>query len=250
MIIGIKYCKGCKPAYDRVKRVKKLKTLNSEHEYILACDDMVCDIWIVVCGCMEKCEGSERLRARQRVAVLWDEESFRLLEQELALSDQAGMSRVNEKRILHLHDKAVMTKTMTKKDTVRFARLTGDESRLHLDQDTAWKAGYHSPLVHGMYIDSLVSAVMGTMLPGNGTIYMEHDVRFIRPAYHGDVLEITVEFTSYVEQEDCYIGMFRATCKNQKRERVLMARCSQKLLKNLFGVVKEGAIDNDQSGKV
>lgn len=144
-----------------------------------------------------------------------------------------------EKRILHLQETAAAKRTITKEDTERFARLTGDKSRLHQDRETALKAGFDRPLVHGMFLDSLVSALMGTSLPGSGTVYMEHNTRFIRPVFWGDTLEITVRFVSFEEQESCYLGVFSGTCKNQHGERVLTVRSRQMMMKTLFVVAEE-----------
>ncbi len=139
-----------------------------------------------------------------------------------------------DKKVVHLHEKAVRRHLVTKEEVQCFAALTGDESRLHLDSRFADAAGFKRPPVHGMFLDSLVSAVMGTELPGGGTLYMEHVTRFIRPVYQGDTIEITVEFLSYEERDDCYVGLFRGTCKNQYGERVLTSSCSQMMMKRLF----------------
>jgi acyl dehydratase len=239
MVIGIKYCGGCNPVYDRVKRVGKLRETNPEHEYVTPKGDQVCDYWVVVCGCSRRCAEMKSLKARYKVAVVWDEESFRQLEQELSKSNGENPSLSQEKRVLYLHETAAAKRTITKEDIDMFARLTQDESRLHQDTQVALKTGFDRPLAHGMFIDSLVSALMGTRIPGSGTVYMEHNTRFIRPVFCGDTVEITVRFVSFEEQEDCYIGLFFSTCKNQHGERVLTVRSRQMMKKTLFAVAGE-----------
>lgn len=238
MVIGIKYCGGCNPVYDRVKRMKALMEQNPGHEYTYD-PARVCDLWMVVCGCSRRCADTSGLKAKQRTVLLWDEESFRRLEEELRITGQekkTGETAVYERKVLRLHETAVSKRVMTREDICCFAGLTGDTSGLHSDRELALRAGFEGPLVHGMFLDSLVSALMGTKLPGNGTLYLEHSTRFIRPVYEGDTVEITVEFLSCEEQEDCYIGVFRGTCRNQKGERVLTARCSQMMKKSLFHI--------------
>lgn len=239
MVIGIKYCGGCNPVYDRAKRVGKLRETNPGHEYVTPKGDQVCDYWVVVCGCSRRCAEMKNLKARYKVAVVWDEESFRQLEQELFKSNGEKPFLSQEKRTLHLHETAAAKRTITKEDTEMFARLTGDESRLHQDTQAALKAGFDRPPAHGMFLDSLVSALMGTSLPGSGTVYMEHNTRFIRPAFCGDTLEITVRFVSFEEQESSYTGLFFGTCKNQRGERVLTVRSRQMMMKTLFAVAEE-----------
>lgn len=148
--------------------------------------------------------------------------------------ERSPASGCREKKVLHLHEKALRRRLVTREDVQSFAELTGDESLLHLDSRFADMAGFERPPVHGMFLDSLVSAVMGTELPGGGTLYMEHTTRFIRPVYQGDTIEITVEFLSYEERDDCYVGLFRGTCRNQSGERVLTSSCSQMMMKRLF----------------
>ncbi len=239
MVIGIKYCGGCNPVYDRAKRVRKLKETNPEHEYVTPKGDEVCDYWVVVCGCSRRCAEIKNLKARYKVAVVWDEESFRQLEQELGKSNEEKPFLSQQKTMLHLHETAKAKRTITKEDIEAFAKLTGDESRLHQDPEVALKAGFDRPLAHGMFIDSLVSALMGTSLPGSGTVYMEHNTRFIRPVFCGDTLEIIVQFVSFEEQENCYIGLFYGSCKNQHGERVLTVRSRQMMMKTLFVVAGE-----------
>lgn len=239
MVIGIKYCGGCNPLYNRTKRILTLKEANPEHEYVTSSGDVICDYWVVVCGCSRRCADISNLKARVKVVVVWDEDSFKLLEEELKKQNKEVLSGVQEKRRLSLHETITVKKTITKEAAEVFASLTGDESRLHWDLSIAVKAGFHRPLVHGMLIDSLVSALMGTNLPGSGTIFMEHNTRFIRPVYWEDTLEITVQFVSFEELEESYIGIFSGTCRNQYGERVLSVTSKQMMMKTLFSMARE-----------
>lgn len=234
MKIGIKFCGGCNPVYDRCSRVGKFREANPRHEYVTSDTEAVCDIWMVVCGCSRRCADVSGLKDCKKVVLLWDETGFIRLEQEIRAEEKSASSDNMEKKVLHLHEKAVRWRLVTSEDVHRFAALTGDESLLHLDSGFAEMAGFKGPPVHGMFLDSLVSSVMGTELPGSGTLYMEHTTRFIRPVYQGDTIEITVEFLSYEERDDCYVGLFRGTCKNQYGERVLTSSCSQMMMKRLF----------------
>ena len=236
MKIGIKFCGGCNPVYDRGGRARRFREAHPEHEYVTSDTNEICDIWMVVCGCSRRCADTNGLKAGRGIVLVWDEDSFKGLEDKVSDKGREGEAGGSDIRVLHLHEKARCLRVMTSEDVQSFASLTGDKSRLHLDSGTASRAGFERPPVHGMFLDSLVSAVMGTELPGNGTVYTEHTTRLIRPVYIGDTIEITVEFTSCEEREDCYAGMFRGTCRNQKGERVLWASCSQMMKKSLFRV--------------
>lgn len=254
MVIGIKYCGGCNPVYDRGRRVRSFMEDNPAHEYVTSDTGRVCDVWMVVCGCSRRCVDTKGLKAVRKLALLWDEESFGRLEQKIRDMAREVDGDFRERKCLCLREKAVGSRVMAKEEIQCFTGLTGDESGLHQDSPILARAGFDRPLVPGMFLDSLVSALMGTELPGSGALYMEHTARWIRPVFLGDTIEITVEFLSCEEQEDCYIGIFGGTCRNQKGERVLTARCSQMLKKSLFRVSgyteERGQLDHDEFGTV
>src|ERR1700682_3264838 len=79
-------------------------------------------------------------------------------------------------RILHFEDLSVgMTETLSKIiaacDVVGFAQLTGDRTPIHLSEHFAAKTQFGKRIAHGLYTASLISAVLGTRLPGPGAVY-------------------------------------------------------------------------------
>lgn len=234
MVIGIKYCGGCNPVYDRGKRVRKFQEANPGHEYVTSSDRKDCDYWMVVCGCSRLCAGLEGLSARRKVVMLCDEVSFQVFERELqAVGNMEEKPRI---KVLRLHERAECRKEIKRADVESFLKLTGDENRLHREGNIA---GFTEPVVPGMFIDSLLSAAMGSVLPGSGTIYMDHDTRFMRPVFYSDTIDIAVEFLKYDELEDGYIGTFRGVCKNGRGEKVMVSHCRQMMKKSFFKIEKE-----------
>lgn len=65
MKIGIKYCGGCNSRYDRTKEVEKLKKQFPQHEFTYQVDTAICDICLLVCGCMTACASPEGLAAKR-----------------------------------------------------------------------------------------------------------------------------------------------------------------------------------------
>ena len=65
MKIGIKYCGGCNSRYDRTKEVEKLKKQFPQHEFTYQVDTAICDIFLLVCGCMTACASPEGLAAKR-----------------------------------------------------------------------------------------------------------------------------------------------------------------------------------------
>jgi acyl dehydratase len=83
----------------------------------------------------------------------------------------------------------------THEDVVAFARSSGDVNPIHLDATAARSAGFDREVVHGVLVVSLISRLLGTVLPGPGTILLGQELRYRRPVYPGDRLRATVEIT-------------------------------------------------------
>jgi phosphate acetyltransferase len=87
---------------------------------------------------------------------------------------------------------AELVRTFTQSDIELFANVSGDVNPAHLDQAYADSSMFHGIIAHGMLGGSLFSTVLGTMLPGPGTIYLGQDLRFRRPVKPGDTLTAKV----------------------------------------------------------
>ena len=74
----------------------------------------------------------------------------------------------------------------TQEDVHTFARLTGDYNPIHFDKDYAAKTPYKKTVVHGMLAASAFSGVMGMHFPGEGSIVLQRDIKFIRPVFPGE----------------------------------------------------------------
>lgn len=69
----------------------------------------------------------------------------------------------------------------TQDDVVLFAKVTGDNNPVHLDAEYASKTIFKRPIIHGMLGATVFSKVFGTMFPGEGTIYLNQNLQFLRP---------------------------------------------------------------------
>ena len=97
---------------------------------------------------------------------------------------------------LQVGQTASMGKTITDADILLFAAVSLDTNPVHMDADAAAASVFKERVAHGMLSAGLISAVMGTRLPGNGTVYLEQTLRFRRPVRVGDTVTATVEVTS------------------------------------------------------
>ncbi|MDR1921503.1 MAG: MaoC family dehydratase [Candidatus Adiutrix sp.] len=79
-------------------------------------------------------------------------------------------------------------------ETVKqYARLVGDLNPVHLDDVYAAKSFFKKRVAHGMLAAGLISAVLGTRLPGPGSIYLAQELEFKRPVYLGDTITARVK---------------------------------------------------------
>jgi 3-hydroxybutyryl-CoA dehydratase len=116
-------------------------------------------------------------------------------------------------------DSASFTKRIGDDDVVRFAELSGDTNPVHLDDTYAERTRFGQRIAHGVLALGLVSAVLGTQLPGPGAIYLSQTIKFSRPVYVGD--EITAKVTIKEVRQDKPILTLDTVCTNGRGERVL-----------------------------
>ncbi|HAU1297426.1 TPA: bifunctional enoyl-CoA hydratase/phosphate acetyltransferase [Legionella pneumophila] len=93
---------------------------------------------------------------------------------------------------LEVGRQASLSKTLTQDDINLFAAMSGDVNPAHVDSVFAKSTIFHGIVGHGMWSGSLISALLGTVLPGPGTIYLEQDIQFKKPVRLGDTITITL----------------------------------------------------------
>ncbi|MCB1680799.1 MAG: bifunctional enoyl-CoA hydratase/phosphate acetyltransferase [Alphaproteobacteria bacterium] len=89
-------------------------------------------------------------------------------------------------------ESASLSRTLTKQDIQLFAVMSGDVNPAHLDEEYAKSSMFHGIIAHGMWGGALISTVIGTQLPGPGTIYLKQTLEFRHPVGIGDQITITV----------------------------------------------------------
>ena len=93
-----------------------------------------------------------------------------------------------------------LSKTIASSDVVGFAQLTGDRNPIHLSEHFAAKTSFGRRIAHGLYTASLISAVLGTRLPGPGAIYVSQTLNFRAPVRIGDTVEVTVSVAELIPE--------------------------------------------------
>lgn len=92
-------------------------------------------------------------------------------------------------------------KTVTDQDIVGFADISGDQNPIHLCDIYASRTKFGQRIAHGLYTASLISAVIGTRLPGPGAVYLSQMLTFKAPVKIGDVVRVHVEVAELIPEK-------------------------------------------------
>jgi 3-hydroxybutyryl-CoA dehydratase len=95
----------------------------------------------------------------------------------------------------------MLEKTVSSSDVVGFAQLTGDRNPIHLSEHFAARTSFGKRIAHGLYTASLISAVLGTRLPGPGAIYISQTLNFRVPVRIGDTVVVTVTVAELIPEK-------------------------------------------------
>ncbi|MDJ0763605.1 MAG: MaoC family dehydratase [Myxococcota bacterium] len=102
---------------------------------------------------------------------------------------------------LCIGDRARFSKTITEHDVYSYAGITGDFNTVHINQEMAQKSPFKTRIAHGMLSAGLISTVLGTKLPGPGTIYLKQDLKFLKPVHFGDTLTAECEIVKKIDEK-------------------------------------------------
>jgi 3-hydroxybutyryl-CoA dehydratase len=96
---------------------------------------------------------------------------------------------------LHVGQSAMLSKTISEADILMYAAVSLDTNPVHFDEEFASKSRFGGRIAHGMLSAGLISALLGTRLPGPGTIYLRQSLAFKAPVRIGDTVKAVVEIT-------------------------------------------------------
>lgn len=129
---------------------------------------------------------------------------------------------------LYVGQSSSLSKKFTLEDVKAFARLSQDNNPVHLDQEYAENSVFQNRIVHGFLTGSLFSAIIGTQLPGNGSIYLGQTLNFRKPVYHDQLITATV--TVMEIRKDKPIVKLSTVCKNEQDEVVIDGEAIVKII--------------------
>ena len=114
---------------------------------------------------------------------------------------------------LSVGDRAEFTKTVSESDVYLYAGVTGDFNPAHINEPYAEKTFFKTRIAHGMLPAGFISAILGTRLPGPGTIYMGQTLKFRAPVLIGDTITASAEVMEIIADKNRV--RLKTTCENQ-----------------------------------
>ena len=119
---------------------------------------------------------------------------------------------------LSLGDSAEFRKTISESDIYLFAGITGDLNPVHVDEEFAKTTPFGARVAHGPLTFALCAGLLGTELPGVGTVAVTNEVAYEAPVYIGDTIAVKVEVSAL--DHDRNRATFAVTWHNQDGKRV------------------------------
>jgi acyl dehydratase len=89
--------------------------------------------------------------------------------------------------------RASISKTFTLQEVQHFSDISLDSNKIHFDYEFAAKSIFGKPIVQGPLVSSLIGGILGTTLPGDGTIYMSQESNFKKPVFINEAIVVNVE---------------------------------------------------------
>ncbi|MGD0401131.1 MAG: MaoC family dehydratase [Syntrophobacteraceae bacterium] len=118
-----------------------------------------------------------------------------------------------------LNETAEFSKTISESDVYLYAGVTGDFNPAHINEEYARETFFKTRIAHGMLAAGLISTVLGTRLPGPGTVYVRQELNFLAPVRIGDTVTARVEVIEIMTEKKQV--RFRTTCSTQNGTLVL-----------------------------
>lgn len=111
-------------------------------------------------------------------------------------------------------EKAEFAKTVSESDVYGYAGITGDLNPAHINEAYAKKTFFKTRIAHGMLLGGFISAVIGTRLPGPGTIYISQELNFKAPVQFGDTVTAQVEVAEINTEKNRVVLSTKCTNQN------------------------------------
>lgn len=120
---------------------------------------------------------------------------------------------------LYLGQSASISRRFSSDDVESFSNMCLDKNPVHLNDEYAKNSVFGKRIVYGYLVASLFSGVIGSVLPGHGSIYLNQNMNFRKPVYIDELITATCVITHI--REDKPIITMETVCRNEKDEIVI-----------------------------
>ncbi len=120
--------------------------------------------------------------------------------------------------IIQVGQKAITKHTITQDKINDFAKLTGDYNPIHFDDNYAAGTIFKRKIAHGPYVITLITTMFANKLPGPGSVYLSHDIKYVFPVYIGDLITASVEIIDILPNKHILV---KTICTNQDNVTVI-----------------------------
>lgn len=107
---------------------------------------------------------------------------------------------MNSYETISVGDSYSTTRVLTAEDVRTFAKLTGDDNPIHVDEEYARQTRFGKPIVHGVLLLGIISKVLGRDFPGHGSIAVAISCRFLRPVPVGSEITVEVKISEKIDK--------------------------------------------------
>lgn len=125
--------------------------------------------------------------------------------------------RYKTRETLAVGDEGRFSKVISEEDVFRFAHISGDFNPLHVDEEYARRSIFKQRVAHGILTAGIISTVLGSEIPGVGTIFSELNIRFLKPVYFGDTMTAIATVIEIINPKRVRLMV---ACRNQHGEDV------------------------------
>lgn len=120
---------------------------------------------------------------------------------------------------IKLGNSAAIERVVSENDLIKMAEITGDYNPIHIDEEYAKQTRYGKRIAHGLFCEGMISALLGNVFPGEGTIILSENFRFLYPVFLYDT--ITAEVRGGEKLCEKQKMMMDVRCFNQDNRTVL-----------------------------
>lgn len=109
-------------------------------------------------------------------------------------------------------------KVFTIEDVKKYADLTGDFNPIHFDEDYTKNTQFKKPIIHGPLLLTFVTTLFAKEIPGPGSVYLGHELKFLAPVYPNETIKIELEVIEVNSKNHIFI---KTNCFNEENIKVL-----------------------------